>query len=190
MHVYGVRCHDERIHEIEMFDKALANGCMEVQTIGIEMIDEFLNSKSNFQMDLKHTFQLLAKSTDDIFTKNHNQINTISDNFATIVDNIWYTLIELETSVHERIIDSMHIFSDTIRTLIQNFNDKTNETFSSIRSACDAYFSQSNIDCVNKTISNDDQCKTQHLNIINHKHDVMRTRSNKWLNDTIDAYEL
>lgn len=186
MHVHGIQCHDERVYEIKLFDESLSNGCDAVQTIGIQLIDTFLNAKSNFECDLRQTFELMAKSTDDDLTNNRDHINAISNNFATIVDNIWYTLIELETSLHERIMDSMSIFINTIRTIIQNFNDKSNEMFNSIRSACDAYF-QSNIDSVNKTI---EEQRINHISIINHKHDVMCTRSNKWLSEIIDGYEL
>lgn len=184
--MHGIRCHDERTDEIQLFDKALANGCDTVQIIGIQLIDMFLNEKNNFVCELKRTLGHLSKSIDDDSMKNRNHINTISDKFATIVDNIWYALIELETSLHERIMNSMSIFINTIRTIIQNFNDKSNETFNSIRSACDAYF-QSNIDSVNKTI---EEQRINHISIINHKHDVMCTRSNKWLSEIIEEYEL
>lgn len=187
MYVHGIRCHDERIYEIKLFDRALSNGCNVVQTIGIELIDTFLNAKSNFECDLQRTFERMSTTIDDDnLTKNRNHINAISDNFATIVDNIWYTLIELETSLHERIMDSMNVFINTIHTIIQNFNDKCNETFNGIRSACDAYF-QSNIDNVNKTI---EEQRINHVSIINHKHDTMLCRANKWLSETIEGYEL
>ncbi|XP_031620281.1 uncharacterized protein LOC116338888 [Contarinia nasturtii] len=132
----------------------------------------------------------MAKSTDGNLTKNRTHIDDISDNFALAIDNIWYTLIELETSLHERIIVSMKLFNDTIRTIIENFNDKSNETFH-IRSACDTYF-QSYDDGYNDA-NNDPNNKTtqkRHMNIIDQKLDLMCTRANKWLEKIIEQYEL
>lgn len=183
MHVYGVQCHNKRANEIKLFDEALANTCNEVQSISIELIDKFFGQKADFVMNLAHAIQSMCKSTDDDIATHRIHIDTVGDNFAKAVDNIWYTLIELETTLHERIMDSMKIFNDTIRTIIENFNDKSNETFERIRSACEAYF-QSNID------GPDDAVKQRHINIINHKLDLMCSRANKWLSKTIEGYEL
>lgn len=184
MHVYGVRSHEERANEIKLFDEALANSCEQAQAIGIELIDKFFGQKNDIITNLKQTFHLMAKSTDDDLTKNRTHIDAISDKFATVVDSIWYTLIELETSLHERLIGSMKIFNDTIRTIIENFNDKSNETFYCIRSACDAYF-QSNIDG-----SDDGMAIHRHMSIINQKLDRMCSRANKWLAEVTEGYEL
>lgn len=184
MHVYGIQCHNKRANEIKLFDEALSNSCDEVQAISIKLIDKFFGQKADFIMNLKQSFQSMCKSTDDDIATHRNHIHTIGDNFAKAVDSIWYTLIELETSLHERIMDSMKIFNDTIRTIIENFNDKSTETFDRIRSACDAYF-QSIIDT-----SAIDASEQRHINIINHKLDLMCSRANKWLSKTIEGYEL
>lgn len=193
MYVYGIQCHDEHANEIKLFDEALVNSCQLVQTIGIELIDKFLGQKCDFVTNLKQTFLTMSKSTDGNLTKN---IDDISDNFTLTIENIWYTLIELETSLHERIINSMKLFNDTIRTIIENFNDKSNETFRNIRLACDNYF-QSNgdgdSDSNNDTTTTEADNKTtrkRHMNIIDQKLDLMCTRANKWLANIIEGYEL
>lgn len=197
MHSYGIRCHDERANEIKLFDEALANSCEQVQAIGIELIDKFLGQKNDFVTMLKQTLHTMAKSTDDdddnsiasdgnFLQKTRTHCDAISDNFATVVDNIWYTLIELETSLHERIMDSMKMFSDTIRTIIENFNDKSNETFHSIRSACDAYFQSNAADCPGHSGT----MRQRHVSIINQKLDLMCCKANKWLTEVTERYEL
>lgn len=197
MHLYGIECHAERANEIKLFDEALENSCHQVQAIGIKLIDTFLGQKNDFVTNLKQTLNTMAKSTDDddddvdsnvnLTVKNaRTQCDAIIDNFATVVDNIWYTLIELDTSLHERIMDSMKIFSDTIRTIIENFNDKSNETFHSIRSACDAYFQSNAVDGPH----DNETMRQRHVNIINQKLDLMLTRANKWLSEVIERYEL
>lgn len=183
MHVYGIQCYNKRANEIKLFDEALANSCDEVQAISIELIDKFFGQKADSVMNLKQSMQSMCKSTDDDIATHQTHIDTIGDNFGKAVDSIWYTLIELETSLHERITDSMKIFNDTIRTIIENFNDKSIDTFHRIRSACDAYF-QSNID------SPADALEQRHINIINHKLDLMHSRANKLLSETIEGYEL
>lgn len=197
MHSYGIQCHDERANEIKLFDEALANSCEQVQAIAIELIDKFLGQKNDFVTKLKQTLHTMAKSTDDdvdndginkiILQKNRTHCDAISDNFATVVDNIWYTLIELETSLHERIVDSMKMFSDTIRTIIENFNDKSNETFHSIRSACDAYFQSNAADCSGYS---NGTMRERHVSIINQKLDLMCCKANKWLTEVTERYEL
>lgn len=196
MHLYGIQCHDERANEIKLFDEALANSCEQVQAIGIELIDKFLGKKNDFVTNLKQTLHTMAKSTDDnvnidnndenLTTKNRTNCDAISDNFEMVVDNTWYTIIELETSLHERIMDSMKMFTDTIRTLIENFNDKSNETFHNIRSACDAYFQLNATD----GLDDNETARQQHMSIINQKLDRMYSRANKWLSEVIEKYEL
>lgn len=196
MHLYGIQCHDERANEIKLFDEALANSCEQVQAIGIELIDKFLGQKNDFVTNLKQTLHTMTKSTDDDINIDNNVVNsttkkrtncdTISDNFAMVVDNTWYTLIELETSLHERIMNSMKMFTDTIRTLIENFNDKSNETFHSIRLDCDAYFQLNATD----GLDDNETERQRHMSIINQKLDRMCSKANKWLSEVIERYEL
>lgn len=184
VHVYGIQCHSKRANEIKLFDEALANTCDEIQAISIELIDKFFGQKADYVMNLAHAIQSMCKSTDDDIATHRIHIDTLKDNFGKAVDTIWYTLIELETSLHERIMDAMKIFNDTVCSIIENFNDKSNETFDRIRSSCDAYF-QSNMDGPVDTMNHQ-----RHINIINHKLDLMCSRANKWLSETIEGYEL
>lgn len=185
MHSYGIECYNHRTNEIKLFDDALANSFDEVQAISIKLIDKFFSLKADCSMNLNQAFQSSPiNSTDDHCTATHRtHVDTLCDNFKRSIDSIWYSLIELETSTHERILDSMNRFTDTIRTIIERFNDKCNETFMRIRSACTIYF-QSNIDSQNETV------EQYQINIINHQLDRMCTRANKWLSQTIESYEL
>lgn len=181
MHLYGIQCYNHRTNEIKLFDIALANSFDEVQAISIKLIDKFFGQKADFVMNLK---LMPTNSTDDNCTGTHQiYIDTLCGNFERTIDTIWYSLIELETSQHERILESMNRFNDTIRTIIENFNDKCNETFIRIRSACTTYF-QSNIDSRNEAL------KQYQFSIINHQLDLMCTKANKWLSQTIERYEL
>lgn len=185
MHSYGIVCYNHRTNEIKLIDEALANSFDEVQAISIKLIDKFFSLKADCTMHLNQAIQSFhSNSTDDNCTATHqNYIDTLCDNFKRSTDSIWYSLIELETSQHERILDAMNRFNDTIRTIIENFNDKCNETFMRIRSACTIYF-QSNIDSQNETL------EQYQINIINHQLDLMCTKANKWLSQTIERYEL
>lgn len=183
MHAYGIRCHNQRANEIKQFDEALANSCDEVQTISIELINKFFDQTAEFVMNLKQSIKSMCKSTDDNCIINRQPIDTLTEHFGLAVDSCWYTLIELETSLHERILGSMNRFNGTMRTIIENFNDKSNETFSRIRSICEAHF-PSNIDIRDETM------QPRHITIINHKLDFMRSKANKWLSETIERYEL
>lgn len=182
MHDYGIRSYDERANEIKLFDDALATSCADIQAISIELIDKFFHQKTNAITNLNQSFQLMAKSTDNDIATHRTHIDVISVHFTTAVDNIWYALIELETSLHERIRDSMNIFNGTVRTIIENFTDKSGQTFDIIRSACDAYF-QSND-------ASDEMAKERHTYIINQKRDAMCSRANKWLSEVTNGYEL
>lgn len=182
--MFGIQSNEEHANEIKLFDEAFANNCKQVKTIGIELIDKFLGQRNDFVTNLKQAFHLMAKSTDDDSTENRAHVDALSDNFEMAVDNIWYTLIELESSLHERIMDSTKLFNHTVRTIIENFNDKSNETFRSIRSASDAYF-QSNSDDLDNGIT-----RQRHLTIINQKLDIMCNKANKWLIEVTEKYKL
>lgn len=187
--MHGIQCNNQRTNEIKQFDIALANSFDEIQAISIDLIDKFLHQKSDFTLNLKLALQsmqpMTINSTDDNCTVAQHQtyIDTLCGNFERSVDSIWYSLIELETSQHERILESMNRFNGTIRTIIENFNDKCNETFIRIRLACTTYF-QWNIDSRNEAL------EQYQMNIINHQLDVMCTKANKWLSQTIERYEL
>lgn len=188
MHAQGIQCNTERTNEIKLFDVALANSFDEIQAISIDLIDEFFGRKAAFASDLKLAAQssLPTSSTADdncVATHQTNHIDTLCDNFERTVDSIWYNLIELETSQHERILETMNRFNETLRTIIENFNDKCNETSARIRLACTTYF-QSNIDSRNEAL------EQYQISIINHQVDAMRTKANKWLSHTIERYEL
>lgn len=186
MHSYGIECYNRRTSEIKLIDEALANSFDEVQAISIKLMDKFFSQKAAFTMHPALAVQSFKCSLTDAncsVTTHPTDIDTLCDNFKRSIDSIWYSLIELETSQHERILDSMNHFNDTIRTIIENFNDKCNETFIRIRSACTIYF-QSNIDSRNETL------EQYQISIINHRLDVMCTKANKWLSQTIERYDL
>lgn len=185
MHVHGIHCNNQRTNEIKLFDGALANSFDEVQAISIDLIDKFFSQKADFASNLELAMQSLATGpTDDNCVATHQtSVDTVRGNFERTVDSIWYNLIELETSQHERILETMGRFNDTIGTIIENFNDKCNETSTRIQLACTTYF-QSHIDSRNEAL------EQYQISIINHQLDAMCTKANKWLSQTIERYEL
>lgn len=200
------------------FDKALANGRMEIQTKSIALIDKFLLEETNSIEMTKGYFHQMNELAHDPIEQYHHQHDTISDKFMLAVDNIWFSLMELETTLHERINETIIVFNVTIREIIENFIDHCNERFDCILSACADYFRMSFADDDNErhnhshhhsinqfglassfSLKRKDHfqqnfeqkrsMQNRHMNIINQRKDSLCYQARKWLSDTMAKNE-
>lgn len=195
IYLFGIKTREKRINELKQFDVALAHSRKEAQMLAIELVDKFLNEKNDFHGKTKDNFRLMSNSLSDSLNEQnceknhyHRHIDKIDEQYSATIDSIWYALMELETTLHERIIESKKIFDDTILRIIENFITKSNKLFDCIRLACDEYFR------LNRHRNNNDSdtiavTKDHHMNIINSRMDNIESQANKWLSKVMDKYE-
>lgn len=218
IYTFGIRNHQHCSTEVKHFDEALANGRKEIQTKSIALIDKFLMEKTNLIEMTKVYFHQINELGHDSIEQHHHQHDTISEKFMLAIDNIWYSLMELETTLHERINETMIVFNVTIRQIIENFIDQCNECFDCIRSACVDYFRMSitvddkdshsdghhhsnnqfglassfslkRKDHFQQHLEQKRSMQTRHMNIINQRMDSLCSQAQKWLSEVMAKNE-
>lgn len=218
--MFGIQNYEQRSNEVKQFDEALANSSKDVQWKSIELVDKFLIEKLNLialtkdhfhQMnELKRNMDAPDDDDNDNLLDQRHHIDAISEKFMLNIDSIWYALMELETTLHERINESMIIFNDTIRGIIENLIARSDEQFDCIRSACVEYFQLKNLNdfgsaMATKTSSSSSSSslpsspsstidmvrptEAHHMNIINQRMDSLCCRAKKWLSEVMAKYE-
>lgn len=118
---------------------------------------------------------------------NRQQHNLLDERYEARFDSIWYALMELETTLHERITESKTIFIATISHIIENFIEKCSESFECMRTACENYFQT--IEPVDGHSNDGIMTKDHHLSTIHMRMDQIQSLANKWLWKVIDQYE-
>lgn len=188
--MFCVECHEQRCNEINEFTEALAFGRKGVQLQGIQLVGRFLSEKNSFVAETSkrfhamHTLVQAAPSNVDAIIKHRNGIDEISANFMAAVDNIWYLLMELETSLLERTTKSYSVFNGVVQAMIESVIEKCNTTFDRIRLACNDYFQS-----VALKRTGDEDTKNRHLDIFNQRHETMLGRAKKWLFEITSKHE-
>lgn len=187
---------------MKQFDEALANSCRAAQINGIQLIDKFLIEKFKSIAVTKDDFHQInelvrnSNALDANLSDQRQSIDAISEKFMSAINCIWYELMELETALHERINESMIIFNDTIRGIIENFIAQSIERFDCIRSACVDHFQLNfNDDDDDNNVFGSvimtatESSPTNHINIINRRLDTLCCRAKKWLSEVMSQYE-
>lgn len=72
--------------------------------------------------------------------KQINETLQIDQQFISIVDGIWYSLMEIEISLHERIEEANSSFGDTIQDMVNDFIENAQSLFAQVRDAGIEYF--------------------------------------------------
>lgn len=174
----GVECRDQRIADIKLFDDALAHGRKEAQRRAIQLVNGFPN--------IATTIATTTNATTS--TACHHQCHSgLDERYEAPLDSVWYALMEMETTLHERITESKTIFIATISQIIEIFIGKCNGLFGDIRAACEHYFQS--IKSANGHDTGETTTKVHHMNIIDMRMDNIQSMACKWLSKLIDQYE-
>lgn len=196
MYRRGLECRDQRIIEIKLFDEALAHGRKAAQHDAIQLVNRCSNiatttasnataiAISRTESVCNSLFVPLAKPDEKT---NRQQHNLLDERYEARFDSIWYVLMELETTLHERITESKTIFFETISQIIENFIEKCSESFECMQTACENYFQS--IEPADGHSNDETMAKDHHSSIIDRRMDKIQSLANKWLLKVIDQYE-
>lgn len=186
--------HQQRTAEICEFEEALANGRTENQLLSIQLVDEFLSEKEIFVAETKNWFNQmreLEKSEYDQYDsllQKQLEMDEISGNFMATIDSLWYALMELETSMHERTMKSFEIFNNDIQSLTENLITQSVVAFDKIQSASDEHLSSINKEKRANT-KNVETVNNNDLNVINQTRDAMQSRAENWMTELTSKYK-
>lgn len=113
--------------------------------------------------------------------------NVLDERYEAPLDSVWYALMELETTLHERITESKTIFIATISQIIENFIGKCSELFGCIQTASEYYFQS--IKSADGHDTGEAITKVHHVSTIDMRMDKIQSLAYKWLSKVIDQYE-
>ena len=153
---FGVENHELRTNEVYEFTAALNDGRKKAQNDGITLTMDFLSKQDEFRSKTK---ELLAKIAEKISISagdanelpkdQMDELSSLEQGFYGKVDDIWYLLMEMEVSLHERAEEAINSFDGTIQGILNGFLEKIHSVFDEIREM-DNSFSKSLLDIVRK----------------------------------------
>lgn len=74
-------------------------------------------------------------ANDSIITECYAKINELTGDFETLIDETWYSLMDLEMTLHERIDESNATFAHTIQDMLYEFVENAQLYFVEITEA-------------------------------------------------------
>lgn len=196
----GIDSHAFRTSEINQLDEALTAGRNEAQTQSIEIITNFLITKSEIVTQTKQCYRAMAEIVNDSdmtsvhFKEIFNQCDSFDQKYGETIDNVWFILMEIETTLHERIEETNAKFAEKIKTMLNDFLKKVEIIFDQIKTVCVEFFKMLNEKKVDKSnelyfnlIANS---SNDNVSTIDRREDLLVTRAKKWLSELLQKYEL
>lgn len=187
--------YNNRTREISEYEEAMSESRNAAQSEGIELIDIFLKEKDDLFEQVKCTYHhTLAKKNQMDPTKKASECESSHQRYETLIDNVWYSLMEKETTLHERIEEIRQYFSTNITTIVNNFMGEVQQLFAVVRISCEEYFKmieekiQTNeIDDkkLNESCTSD---RVQQFSVINRREADLLDQAKEWLTTHLEKY--
>ncbi|CAL7935781.1 unnamed protein product [Xylocopa violacea] len=213
----GLKEHEKRTDEINLFNTAVNEGITNSQNQGRIIVNEILKKKA---ITLASVKQLLKRLVGDVDAATLEDTTTkaqqLSEEFGDIVTDAWTKLMSLEVELHEQIEDINEVFRLNISDMVDSFITTARGYFSQLRN-CEAEYN----DTINgailyylsgigddakiprhlQNLCEDKDMLTYNLNISHEKHlqvidtreDTMLNRLKSWLeeyNEKLAIYEI
>lgn len=187
-----------RSHEISQYEESIAESREATQAEDIVLVENFRGEKNDLIEQAKRIYHALAQIVGDEAADTAEKIGEWEEShkkYETLVDNVWYSLMERETTIHERIDDIREYFSTNITETVNQFMDNVKEPFAVIRIACEEYFKMIEDKIRASEVSDGDlgeTCamdRTQQLAVIDRRLDDLLSQAQKWLTTHLDKYK-
>lgn len=187
-----------RSHEISQYEESIAESRAATQAEDIELVENFREEKNDLIEQAQRIYHELAQIVKDETADTAGKIAEWEEShkkYETLVDNVWYSLMERETTIHERIEEIREYFSSNITEYVHQFMSNVKEPFAVIRIACEEYFKKLEDKIVASKVSDgdlDETCamdRTQQLAVIDRREDDLLSQAHKWLSMHLDKYK-
>ncbi|XP_076247829.1 dynein regulatory complex subunit 3 [Calliopsis andreniformis] len=203
----GMKEHEKRIEEINLFVKAVNEGKEASQNRGRLIVNEVLERKIKI---LKKVNQLLKQLVGDVDHATLEQVTQkaqkLAEEFTDIITDAWTKLMSTEIELHEQMQDVIEAFRINITDMVESFITILRGYFSQLRN-CEAEYNDTinglvlyyisgigdeskmpshlvnlcgDKDTLNTTISNSHE---KHLQVIDTREDTMVNRLRNWLEE-------
>lgn len=185
--------YEQRHQEIDLYDESIARSRNAAQSEGIELIANFTAEKNDLIVQVKRVYHAMANSNKG--NEAHSQeCESLHQKYETLIDNVWYSLMEKETTLHERIAEVGELYSAHLNTIVNQFKKNVLPNFAGIRIASEEYFRMIG-EKVKATGKADRQlmefCESdqkQHLAVIDKRENDLLLQATKWLKTHLDTY--
>lgn len=188
-----------RFQEIKDYEESIDGSRNVAQLEGVKLIDFFNKEKMNVVEEAKSRYQTLADAAEHNANSMQQMMQSVNESlqqkFETLIDKVWYTLIERETTLHERIEEMREYFSSNITTIVKEFIASVQKLFPAVRIACEEYFKMIDEKIRASKISDDqleNLCATdraQHLAVIERRQSDVVSNAEKWLSTNLEKYK-
>lgn len=186
---YAVRC-----EEISQYEEAIAESRNAAQSKDVEMIDSFLKEKNDL-IDQYRTIAEIRRSDASGCAEKTTECESLHQNYEILIDNVWYSLMEKETTLHERIEEVRELFASNITTVVRQFKENLPQFFAGVRIGSVEYFkmieekiraSEINDEQVQKSCEMD---RNQHMAVIDRREADLLFQVSNWLTTRLDTYK-
>lgn len=187
---YQIRC-----QEIRQYKMAISESRNAAQRESIELIDIFVKEKNDSIAVTKSAYYALAENIKIDVAEQTNECELLHQKYETLIDNLWYSLMEKETTLHECIEEIRIYFSTNITTIVNQFMDSVQSLFAVARIASEEYFKmfeekihgqKINDEQLNKFCSLD---RAAHSAVIDRCESDLLFQAKKWLSQRLDKYQ-
>lgn len=187
---YNVRC-----EEICQYEEAIAESRNAAQLEDVELIDNFLKEKNDLIDEAKSIYCAIGEMRENDCAEKISECESLHQKYEILIDNVWYSLMEKETTLHERIEEVRELFASNIKTVVHQFTENVPHFFAVIRIASEEYFKMVEEKIRANEIGDEQMEKScemdrnQHMAVIDRREADLLFRVRDWLSTRLDKYK-
>ncbi|XP_076169767.1 dynein regulatory complex subunit 3 isoform X2 [Ptiloglossa arizonensis] len=118
---FGVKEHETRMNEINLFTNAINEGKRVSQNQGREIVNDIQHKKTEILTSVKHLLKKIVGDVDTTILEEISQkVQQHFDEFNDVITDGWTNLMSLEIELHEQIQDIIEIFRINISDMVDS----------------------------------------------------------------------
>uniref|UniRef100_A0A1I8Q7I6 Dynein axonemal assembly factor 1 homolog n=1 Tax=Stomoxys calcitrans TaxID=35570 RepID=A0A1I8Q7I6_STOCA len=156
----GLKKYEERQREIELFQRSISQGHLEVQQTGHKILEDFMIQKNMLFDEAIACHKYLEKSSIQVDTIDDKEaaqyvdkLENISMQFDDMVNSVWQQLMSQELHLHEATENTIINFERKMQEMIEKFMEQVRTFFSQLRDIA-VQFSENLYEIVSRFIAN------------------------------------
>ncbi|XP_013098384.2 dynein regulatory complex subunit 3 [Stomoxys calcitrans] len=156
----GLKKYEERQREIELFQRSISQGHLQVQQTGHKILEDFMIQKNMLFDEAIACHKYLEKSSIQVDTIDDKEaaqyvdkLENISMQFDDMVNSVWQQLMSQELHLHEATENTTINFERKMQEMIEKFMEQVRTFFSQLRDIA-VQFSENLYEIVSRFIAN------------------------------------
>ncbi|KZC12151.1 Leucine-rich repeat-containing protein 48, partial [Dufourea novaeangliae] len=130
----GLKDHERRTNEINLFTTAVNKGKKESQDQGRVIVSDMIKRKTEILETVKHMLNKLGDDADNtILEETTQRVQQLSDDFSDMITDGWTNLMSLEMDLHEQVQDINEVFRINISDMVEFSLTNARGYFSQLR---------------------------------------------------------